>query len=158
MTLTIGAGGAPVAYDNVSRYGNNGGATTLSGVDSAGGGAGGQQYVNGAQPMKSDLNQMIMVNFGSETGRGGSSSIGAGGVEVMSVVNNQQTWSGRDGGIGAGGAGTTNANGQVSGRGGNGYALIEFFDPNFVVTGNRYNNLVRWLDQRGFGTVPTNAR
>lgn len=63
---------------------------------------------------------------------------------------------------GAGGAGGRTVGDRVhpqwGGNGAGGYVLVEFYDPNAVVTNQRYQNLISWLDTRGFGTVPTNAR
>ena len=63
LTLTVGAGGASIPTNTNGQYGNAGQATVLSGVDSADGGAGGVQYIDGSQPKKSDLNQIISVNY-----------------------------------------------------------------------------------------------
>jgi hypothetical protein len=71
---------------------------------------------------------------------------------------------GGSGGYGSGGGGgAANAfepdNGYANwgGRGGNGYVMLEFYDPYSVVTNGRYSNLIVWLDSR-LGTVPTAAR
>ena len=77
--------------------------------------------------------------------------------------------SGADGGRGAGGGGGSALalyhsyhraimNCYGGGKGGDGYVLIEFYDPNTIVLNNRYSALVQWLDTIGHGAVPEAAR
>lgn len=163
--LIVGAGGGGGSgYAN----GSSGGATSLLGY-SASGGAGGGGAFGGDNTAFIGAGGSIGGESGYDSlegsqpsygGAGGSSVYGAGGARTYPP----QGWgaTGLDGGIGAGGSGASsffNENYNFSGgAGGGGYALIEFFDPNAVVTNTRYQNLIAWLDATGHGAVPQNAR
>lgn len=166
-TLVVGAGGGGgYGYAN----GAAGGATTLLGY-SASGGAGGGGALSGENSVgigaggsiggQSGYAYWELMGVGQAYGgAGGSSVYGSGGERTYPP----QGWgaTGLVGGIGAGGSGassffTENYN-FGGGAGGGGYALIEFFDPNAVVTNTRYQNLIAWLDTNGHGAVPQNAR
>jgi hypothetical protein len=99
-------------------------------------------------------------------GAGGSSLKGSGGGGgTYALYPSYSASGGGNGGTGAGGGGGA-ANAIDSdvgvagwgGWGGGGYILLEFYDPNSVVTNKRYAQLINWLDTRGFGSVPTGAR
>lgn len=160
-TLVIGTGGSG-AYGYAN--GGNGGNTTFAGY-SATGGTGGGGADSGAQyPLPYGAGGSIGGQNGSVYGTpyggaGGSSAYGAGGA--ASVSPNPYGVNGNAGGSGAGGSGAvavhTDNYWVTGGNGGNGYAIIEFFDPNSVVTNVRYSNLITWLDGK-LGTVPSNAR
>lgn len=166
-TLVVGAGGGGgYGYAN----GAAGGATTLLGY-SASGGAGGGGALGGEDTVGIGAGGSIGGQSGyaywelmgysqAYGGAGGSSVYGSGGARTYPP----QGWgaTGLGGGIGAGGSGASslfNDNYNFSGgSGGGGHALIEFFDPNAVVTNTRYQNLIAWLDTNGHGAVPANAR
>lgn len=165
-TLVVGAGGGGgYGYAN----GAAGGATTLLGY-SASGGAGGGGALGGENTVGIGAGGSIGGQSGyafwqigdsqAYGGAGGSSVYGSGGARTYPP----QGWgsNGLGGGIGAGGSGASsrfNDNYNFGGgAGGGGYALIEFFDPNAVVTNTRYQNLIAWLDTNGHGAVPANAR
>lgn len=145
------AGGTVILQAN----GGNGGAfhdrqgVASGGAGSSAGGDGGPYYDDGTGV------------WGG--GNGGSSPYGAGGSGSKTEGGN-----GGNGGIAAGGGGGNGVNGgwdcpnpatnSKGGTGGNGMAIIEFFNPNAVVTNLRYSNLIGWLDGIGHGAVPANAR
>lgn len=163
-TLTVGAGGYGGPLSTTGQTGGWGGGTTLAGYVASGGqpGTGGDPYSGAAgsggslgggagqssvnYPGNSEyMKYMIYVPGGT----GGSSAYGAGGG------------SDAPGGVGAGGGGGAAGEGDVDragASGGHGYAIIEFYDPNAVVTNTRYSNLITWLDTIGHGSVPANAR
>ena len=175
FTVIVGAGGAAVAkyYDNNGSPsptykvdGNSGQDSSVQELaETALGGQGGYSVVAGPeygtarQWLSSGRNQLWLRN-NVNCGIGGDSTLASGGPEKN--YGNQFG----DGSLGSGGGGGTdykfdnpshkNQN-HYSGKGGDGYVRLEFFDPNFVVTGNRYNNLVAWLDGT-VGQVPNNAR
>lgn len=165
LTLTVGAGGAVSA----SSSGQKGfdtfikkGATTL---DSATGGAGGGPGTASAGGVggssHADTNNGANGQWGGSAttvygGTGGSSGFGGGGTSGVGVSG-----AGVAAGAGAGGGGK--AMNQYSSRfggtsGGNGFAIIEFYDPNVVVLRKSYNKLIEWLDTIGHGAVPLDAR
>jgi hypothetical protein len=163
-TLNVGSGGAGAPVATSGQSGSYGGSTTLGGYSASGGqpGTGGNPYSNtigiggslggsnGSSSSSYEGNsQYMMYMVYRPGGVGGSSVFGAGGA------------SDSPGGVGAGGGGGSAGEGDIdrSGApGGNGYAIIEFFDPNAVVTNTRYQNLITWLDGVGHGAVPANAR
>lgn len=167
-TLVVGNGGsgAPVNSWGASS-GGNGGSTSLAGyyANGGGGGTGGDPYApnGGTGPFGGPSYGVRGVggSLGGQNGNadavgnfvpggtGGSSAYGAGGG------------SDSPGGVGAGGGGGSTGPGDIDrggAPGGSGYAIIEFFDPNSVVTNVRYQNLITWLDGVGHGAVPANAR
>lgn len=159
-TLVVGAGGAGGPFSSIGQPGGAGGATSLAGYSApgGGGGGGGNPYGGGSAGAGGSIGG-TGGSVGPESyfdpipflpgGRGGSSTYGAGGG------------SDAGGGIGAGGGGGSAGSGDVDrggAPGGHGYAIIEFFDPNAVVTNTRYQNLITWLDGVGHGAVPANAR
>lgn len=158
------SGNAWVGYDGL-----DGSAATASGpglsLVAAGGirGRGGSLFGQG--PYQYGPGGSIGGQAGSDAGggSGGSSALGSGGLggTGSGFGGSGADANGRAGGVGSGGGGAFSGSGNVnhtSGPGGPGFARIEFFDPNFVVTNNRYANLIAWLDTRGLGSVPTNAR
>lgn len=147
-------GGQPGTGGSANYAFSGGGMVTVSGWDVAyspaqnvpGGSLGGQA---GWSLISNSGNSQTGVDGGA----GGSSFYGSGAPHSQSVAATA---------YGAGGGGGRSGNWypdpQWGGNGGGGYVLVEFFDPNAVVTNQRYQNLISWLDTRGFGTVPTNAR
>lgn len=168
FTLVVGAGGAGGVTYYLARPGGSGGATQFAGYSApgGGGGTGGDPYSNvstydpetdsimvGAAGVGGSLGgqngSMKALAYHVPGGHGGSSGYGSGGG------------SDAGGGIGAGGGGGSAGPGDVDrggAPGGHGYAIIEFYDPNAVVTNTRYSNLIAWLDTNGHGAVPANAR
>lgn len=159
-TLVVGAGGAGGPFSSIGQPGGAGGATSLAGYSApgGGGGGGGNPYSGGTAGAGGSIGG-TSGSVGPESyfdpipflpgGRGGSSAYGAGGG------------SDAGGGVGAGGGGGSAGSGDVDrggAPGGNGYAIVEFYDPNAVVTNTRYSNLIAWLDTIGHGAVPANAR
>ena len=151
-----GGSGASGHAGSVGESGRSGGATSCAGYSASGGGAGtgANPYYSGTAGVGGSLgggNGVVLgVGKFASGGYGGSSSYGGGGGPSGS------------GGTGAGGGGGSAGPGtglnMGGGVGGNGYAIIEFFDPNAVVTNTRYQNLITWLDGVGHGAVPANAR
>jgi hypothetical protein len=91
-----------------------------------------------------------VLGTGSINGQPGNNASAAGGSNLGGA--------GGGSGYGAGGRGGNGGKPSDSGSSGTwGVAIIEFFDPSFVVTNTRYQNLISWLNSRGIGTVPTNA-
>jgi len=98
-------------------------------------------------------------------GKGGSSKYGTGGTGGNDNYDRGLHVNGYNGGTsaggGGGGCGTTGWRGRFDdnigsgGRGGDGYVLIEFYDPNTVVRNSRYSRLVEWLE--GFRTSSSYA-
>jgi hypothetical protein len=137
------------------------------------GGTGGNSGVNGISGIK----QYLTIDLGDGPinqedysacicpgGAGGSSDYQGGGSGGYAWIYPTRWDAGGSGGYGSGGGGgAANAfepdNGYANwgGRGGNGYVMLEFYDPYSVVTNGRYSNLIVWLDSR-LGTVPTAAR
>lgn len=168
LTLTVGAGGLgggqsgngagyPGGTGPDGQPGLNGGTTTLSGYLSASGGVGGAKW----------LNQGVFTDPMGNTGgtaswqpgyAGANSSYAAGGAAGGVYTNGGNGVQGSGGGGGAASNYNPSDYQTLGGNGGAGYAIIEFFDPNFVVTNTRYSNLIAWLDSIGHGTVPTSAR
>lgn len=159
-TLVVGAGGAGGPFSSIGQPGGAGGATSLAGYSApgGGGGGGGNPYGGGSAGAGGSIGG-TSGSVGPESyfdpipflpgGRGGSSAYGAGGGSDAA------------GGTGAGGGGGSAGSGDVDrggAPGGNGYAIVEFYDPNAVVTNTRYSNLITWLDTVGHGAVPANAR
>lgn len=159
-TLVVGAGGAGGPFSSTGQPGGAGGATSLAGYSApgGGGGGGGNPYGGGSAGAGGSIGG-TSGSVGPESyfdpipflpgGRGGSSAYGAGGGSDAA------------GGTGAGGGGGSAGSGDVDrggAPGGNGYAIVEFYDPNAVVTNTRYSNLITWLDTVGHGAVPANAR
>ena len=157
-TLTVGAGGYGAPVSTIGQTGGAGGNTSLAGYVAYGGqpGTGGNPYNltagaggsigGGAGITSGDMPGYMPWRPG---GSGGSSAFGGGGGSDAA------------GGIGAGGGGGSAGEGDVDrggAPGGHGYAIVEFFDPNSVVTNVRYSNLITWLDSIGHGAVPANAR
>ena len=157
-TLTVGAGGYGAPVSTIGQTGGAGGNTSLAGYVAYGGqpGTGGNPYNltagaggsigGGAGITSGDMPGYMPWRPG---GSGGSSAFGGGGGSDAA------------GGIGAGGGGGSAGEGDVDrggAPGGHGYAIVEFFDPNSVVTNVRYSNLITWLDTVGHGAVPANAR
>lgn len=156
LTLTVGTGGL-VSQAGVGGKGGDSfiqsGASVLAlaeggnpgqpGTQSHGGygGAGIPGAQDGAQ------GQAIFDNNAfAQGGVGGSSIYGSGGTGT--------------GGTGAGGGGVSMnqfSNRTGGGNGGNGYAVVEFYDANVVVLRTTYNNLISWLDST-VSPVPSNAR
>lgn len=168
FTLVVGAGGAGGVTYHLAQSGGGGGATQFAGYSApgGGGGTGGDPYSNvstydpetdsirvGTAGVGGSLGgqngSMKALAYYVPGGYGGSSGYGSGGG------------SDAGGGIGAGGGGGSAGPGDVDrggAPGGHGYAIIEFYDPNAVVTNTRYSNLIAWLDTIGHGAVPANAR
>jgi hypothetical protein len=156
--LTIGAGGYGAPVSTTGQTGGWGGSTTLAGYVANGGqpGTGGDPYrgvagVGGSIGGGSGITSSDMPGYmpWRPGGYGGSSAFGGGGGPDSA------------GGIGAGGGGGSAGEGDVDrggAPGGGGMAIIEFYDPNAVVTNTRYSNLIAWLDGVGHGAVPANAR
>ena len=156
--LTIGAGGYGAPVSTTGQTGGWGGSTTLAGYVANGGqpGTGGDPYrgvagVGGSIGGGSGITSSDMPGYmpWRPGGYGGSSAFGGGGGPDSA------------GGIGAGGGGGSAGEGDVDrggAPGGGGMAIIEFYDPNAVVTNTRYSNLITWLDSIGHGAVPANAR
>lgn len=157
-TLNVGAGGYGAPVSTTGLTGGWGGSTTLAGYAASGGqpGSGGDPYT-GVAGVGGSLGGGAGITSGDMPGympwrpggSGGSSAFGSGGGSDAA------------GGIGAGGGGGSAGEGDVDrggAPGGHGYAIVEFFDPNFVVTNVRYSNLITWLDSIGHGSVPANAR
>ena len=156
-TLVVGAGGAGGPFSSIGQPGGSGGATSLAGYSApgGGGGGGGNPYGGGSAGAGGSIGG-TSGSVGPEYslpflpgGRGGSSAYGAGGGPDAG------------GGVGAGGGGGSAGAGDVDrggAPGGGGMAIIEFYDPNAVVTNTRYSNLIAWLDGVGHGAVPANAR
>lgn len=158
--LVVGAGGAGGALSAIGQPGSAGGATSLAGYYATGGsgGGGGDPYGGGSAGAGGSIGGES-GSAGPESifepipflpgGRGGSSAYGAGGGTDSA------------GGVGAGGGGGSAGAGDVDrggAPGGSGFASIEFYDPNSVVTNTRYSSLITWLDTIGHGDVPANAR
>ena len=168
FTLVVGAGGAGGVTYHLAQSGGGGGATQFAGYSApgGGGGTGGDPYSNvSTYDPETDSIRVGTAGVGGSLGgqngsvkslayyvpggHGGSSGYGSGGG------------SDAGGGIGAGGGGGSAGSGDVDrggAPGGHGYAIIEFYDPNAVVTNTRYSNLIAWLDTIGHGAVPANAR
>lgn len=159
-TLVVGYGGYGGPLSSIGQPGGSGGATSLAGYSASGGGGGGggNPYGGGSAGAGGSIGGTGGL-VGPDSiydpipflpgGRGGSSAYGAGGGSDAA------------GGIGAGGGGGSAGSGDVDrggAPGGHGYAIIEFYDPNAVVTNTRYSNLIAWLDTNGHGAVPANAR
>lgn len=152
VTRTAAGGGGGTGGSANLAYGGGGYGTVGSDFSYAynpvnnvpGGSLGGQPGMS----LTSNNNQL-----GVDGGAGGSSFYGAGGAQNTSAAA-----SAYGAGGGGGRSGNWNPDPQNGGAGAGGYVLVEFFDPNAVVTNQRYQNLISWLDTRGFGTVPTNAR
>lgn len=96
-------------------------------------------------------------------GAGGSSEFGVGGSGGSAAY--RFAGAGSNGGVGAGGGGggadashSDFGYAAAGGSGGNGYVLVEFYEPNAVVLNSRYSALVQWLDGIGQGAVPSAAR
>jgi predicted phage tail protein len=124
------SGGSTILY-------NPAGQVSLS-ASGGGGGGGGDMILGG------------VLGTGSINGQPGNNASAAGGSNLGGA--------GGGSGYGAGGRGGNGGKPSDSGSSGTwGVAIIEFFDPNFVVTNTRYQNLISWLNSRGIGTVPTNA-
>ena len=141
-SLVIGKGGTP---------GVAGTSTAVTGIATAAGGAAGTSSFRSRSGRSRDYPA-------APGGSGGSSAYGAGGVGVAGGIGGNASGNaagGAGGGVGAtyGGGGSLYAGGD----GTDGYAVIEFYDPNAVVTNTRYAALITWLDGR-LGTVPANAR
>ena len=97
--------------------------------------------------------------YGVIGGSGGASFYGAGGnADPYSGISPHAPSTAYGAGGAGGRSGYWHPDPQWGGNGAGGYVLVEFFDPNGVVTNQRYQNLITWLDTRGFGTAPTNAR
>ncbi len=158
-TATGGTGGKG-GWRNGDGAHSSGFAVTPAG--SLGGQAGYGRNIGTGATVDSEGGTLYTTN-GANGGYGGSSQYGAGGAGGTFWY--QGASSGGEGGRGAGGGGggvdaqhpdrcyTGNGN-----QGGVGYILVEFYDPFSVVTNKRYSRLVEWLDTKGMGTVPTNAR
>lgn len=161
-TLTVGAAGAG-AHDYLNN-GYNGGATSIGGYV-ASGGTGGRSVLNGYGSGGS-IGGGSGYSDGTYLygGAGGSSAYGAGGGSpvIPFVDTNQSSGGYHASGYGSGGSGSVDNHGvnanQPGGNGSGGMAIIEFYDPNAVVTNTRYSNLITWLDTIGHGSVPANAR
>lgn len=154
-----GGGGGKGGWRNSDTAHNNGFAVVPAGS------LGGQQGYgrNAYTGMYSDGESTYYTTNGANGGYGGSSQYGAGGAAGGFAYR----WAGNGGaggrGAGGGGGGVDCQHPDVAytgwgGPGGNGYILVEFYDPYSVVTNKRYSKLIEWLDTRGLGTVPTNAR
>lgn len=154
FTLVVGAGGAGGVTYHLAQSGGSGGATQFAGYSAqgGGGGTGGDPYANTAGvggSLGGQNGSIEPLAYYVPGGYGGSSGYGAGGGSDVA------------GGVGAGGGGGSAGAGDVDrggAPGGHGYAIIEFYDPNAVVTNTRYSNLIAWLDTNGHGAVPANAR
>ena len=170
-TVVVPAGAAGRSGDAWIGYdGLNGSPATATGpgvsLSAAGGTRGRGGSLSGQGPYQYGPGGSLAGQAGSISGggRGGSSprgSGGAGGLAPFSYPGNASAGNGQPGGSGAGGGGassTTGNSNRTSGAGGPGYARVEFYDPNSVVTNIRYSNLIAWLDTRGLGSVPANAR
>lgn len=186
ISIQVGAGGAGGAQSthwggdsgssSPGGAGTNGGATTYTynGVTRAaaggGGGSGGSAdlaYNGGGYGDAPALN----VPGGTVNGQPGG---GQPGGSLVSSNGRIHAYGGNGGGTyyGSGGPAGASAPPAAYGAGGGGgssfqpsggagvpgYVLVEFYDPNTVVLNQRYQNLLTWLDGRGLGTVPANAR
>ena len=150
-----GAAGGSTSIAGYSASGGSGGGGALGGEQSVGIGSGGS--VGGESGYAFWEPMGARVAYG---GAGGSSAYGNG--APRNNVSNNYVQGGSNGGVGAGGSGAGSVhNDNLSVRGGDGgpgFAFIEFFDPNSVVTNTRYQNLIAWLNGIGHGAVPANAR
>lgn len=169
IVITVGSGGAGgngALSTNGATSGSAGGLTQvvvngdITYPASAGGGGGastlsGSTMIYGVGGAIGGQNARLVVFL--YAGAGGTSFYGAGGAAgTGSAVN---------GGVGARGAGGGGAMLNIAtpsagsgGAGGDGYVLVEFYDPNTIVLNSRYSNLITWLDSIGHGAVPANAR
>ncbi|HVR52107.1 MAG TPA: hypothetical protein VMS38_20400, partial [Pseudorhodoferax sp.] len=100
---------------------------------------------------------------GANGGYGASSAYGSGGAAGTFWYRGASNGGSGGTGAGGGGGGADCQHPDVAytgngGPGGNGYILVEFYDPYSVVTNKRYSKLIEWLDTRGLGAVPSNAR
>lgn len=177
-TLVVGYGGVggyPTTGENeTSGSGTNGGATqitigggTYTAIGGTGGGGGatwrGDQNIGGPGGSIGGITGSGGLAVSVYGGAGGSSEKGAGGAG--GPASYRYAGQGGHGGIAAGGGGggadaahPDYGYAHYGGNGGNGYALIEFYDPNTVVLNKRYSALIQWLDTVGHGAVPTAAR
>lgn len=163
-TVVVPAGAAGRSGSGLVGYdGLDGAAATATGpglsISAAGGTRGRGGSLFGQGPYQYGPGGSIGGGSGSLSsgGFGGASAIGSAGPGGTTASGG----TGGAGGPGSGGGGalsTSGSSNRSSGAGGPGYARIEFYDPNFVVTNGRYANLIAWLDTRGLGSVPTNAR
>lgn len=149
--------GYPGGTSQDGQPGTDGGSTTLNGFATVAGGEGGGKWLH--KGLYTDLHGYTSSGGSWNPGyAGGNSTYSSGGAGGIPWVN------GGNGSMGSGGGGGASSNWDpndyqtAGGNGGAGYAVIEFFDPNFVVLNGRYSNLVTWLDSIGHGSVPTNAR
>ncbi len=166
-TLVVGTGGkGGYGYAN----GAAGGSTSIAGYSASGGAGGGGALggeqsvgIGGGGSIGGESGYAFWEAMGTPVaygGAGGSSAYGNG--APRNNVSNNYVQGGSNGGVGAGGSGAGSVhNDNLSVRGGDGgpgFAFIEFFDPNSVVTNTRYQNLIAWLNGIGHGAVPDNAR
>jgi hypothetical protein len=136
-----------------------------SGAPTNGGSIGGGQGASGIGGYTNIDGYQVFDGPAFNGGSGGSSLKGSGGSGGGFQYYPLSAGGGANGGTGAGGGGgAANASDPDSaaagwgGWGGNGYILLEFYDPYSVVTNKRYALLINWLDTRGFGSVPAGAR
>lgn len=183
-TLVVGAGGTggrgeAGGADYNGKHGTNGGNTTFYGQSSNGGqggrkgtknspGAGGN---GGSGQFPGEKGQAgryewerindFQTKWNKDGGRGGKTRLNTGGAGGDSTYGNSQAArNGKPGSMGSGaggGAGRYKRAWGYGGKGGDGYAMLTFFDPNTVVLNSRYTALVNWLDN-AVGTVPQSAR
>jgi hypothetical protein len=178
--LSVGSGGAgapngPTSGNlNRSAGGNgaDGGNTYVAGVPEGyfyafgGKGAIGPiSYVSGDSPGAGGLGTTTNGSSGSGDlgyfqpgGKGGNTTgYGVGGDGGIYAPYNFATMKGKDGtGYGAGGGGGSSSGNQQGcgggGRGANGFAIIEFFNPNGIVGRIEWNNLMSALAAQGIST------
>jgi hypothetical protein len=167
-TLTVGAGGIGGIERNTNTVvpnanGTAGGDTSISGLVTATGGGGGKSanvFDNAAMggaggsagSPAGAAGDVANANY-PNGGSGASSRYGAGGAGGPGG-GSQPTSDGAAGAVGAGGGGGGHNLGGSSpshtgGRGGHGYAFIQFYDPNAMVSRSELDNLIAILTSHG---------
>jgi len=165
VSVTIGDGGAPgvSGYDGNSTSGADGAETSVIHasvnypVTSGKGGGRCTSSAVGAGGVTGGGSGSASM-YSGVGGNGASSPYGVGGQG--GYVGSSGPVPGVSGGLGSGGGGGGSSSNYLAqpAKGGQGYALIEFYDPNTIVLNSRYSNLITWLDSIGHGAVPASAR
>lgn len=162
----IGGVGVDYPYANGTQA-TPGGATHISGLVSASGGARGENpFGNGLGGAIGGTNATTATtSWGSDpveylntytAGNGGSTMYGTGGTGKTTSLQDGGVGTGAHGsGFGSGGAGGSYVwySGSPGGNGAPGGAIIEFFNPNGVVIRNEYNALLSALTRQGISVI-----
>jgi hypothetical protein len=151
LTVVVGVGGSG---GSVGSSGSNGGSTSVTGfLTVLGGGGGSAPQGNSGPGLGGYAGNSYATAGGDANGAGGNSVMGTGGAP--STGNDYLITAYNGGGYGAGGGGVLGVvnYGKSGGKGANGYAVVEFFDPTGVVLRDSFDALKAQLRSLGIAVT-----